>query len=305
MSQQPHSPSRTIRDTNALIRALVEQETLGYPFWVGGYVTRCFLSDFGHVYFDLTDDDHTISCMIREPVRGTLDLNISNGMDLEVFGKVRVYERQARVQIDVEKIRLIEKPGIMADMKVLEQLQEEGLWPKTRRPLPGKIRTIGLITSKQSEAIHDFEDTYRKEGGAATIRLIDVRVQGQQAGREITDAINRLDRERDTDVIALIRGGGRAADLAVFNDYLIAEAICRSSVPVVTGIGHQRDETIADQVADIREITPTAAGIRLARHSPLHGDATSSKHTNWTAYLIGVIAFLVILSLLIALIARQ
>jgi|FLYN01.1.fsa_nt_gi exonuclease VII large subunit len=80
MSQQPNSQFRTIRDTNALIRALVEQETLGYPFWVGGYVTRGFISDFGHIYFDLTDDDHTISCMIREQVRGSLDFEISNGM---------------------------------------------------------------------------------------------------------------------------------------------------------------------------------------------------------------------------------
>ncbi len=305
MSQAQNEPSRTIRDTNSLIRALVEQETLGYPFWVGGYISRCFLSDFGHIYFDLTDDDHTISCMIREPVRGTLDFTINNGMDIEVFGTVRVYERQARVQIEVEKVRQIERPGVVADMKVLEQLEEKGLWPRTRRSLPGKIHRIGLITSKHSDALHDFEDTYRKEGGAAPIRLVDVRVQGQQASHEIADAINRLNRERDTDVIALIRGGGRVADLAVFNDYLIAEAMCQSSIPVVTGIGHQRDETIADQVADVREITPTAVAIRLARHSSLPWVSTKSKQTNRTTYLIGAIAFLVILGLLIALIVRQ
>jgi exodeoxyribonuclease VII large subunit len=160
-----------------------------------------------------------------------------------------------------------------------------------------------LITSKQSEAIHDFEDTYRKEGGTSSIRLIDARVQGHQASREIADAINRLNRERDTDVIALIRGGGRVADLAIFNDYQIAEAICRSSIPVITGIGHQRDDTIADQVADIREITPTAVAIRLARHS--QAEVSQSQSKSWTPYLLGAAAILAILSLVLALVARQ
>jgi exodeoxyribonuclease VII large subunit len=160
-----------------------------------------------------------------------------------------------------------------------------------------------LITSKQSEALHDFEDMYRKEGGISSIRLVDVRVQGQQASREIADAINRLNREQDTDVIALIRGGGRVADLAVFNDYFIAEAICRSSIPVITGIGHQRDETIADQVADVREITPTAVAIRLARHSQTA--SSTSRPKSWAPYLLGAAAILAILSLVLALVARQ
>jgi len=304
MSQQPNAPQRSIRDTNALIRALVEQETLGYPFWIGGYVTRCFVSDFGHVYFDLTDDDHTISCFIREPIRGTLEFPITNGMDVEVLGTVRVYERQARVQIEVEKVRLVERSGAVPDSKVLERLEHEGLWPKTKRPLPNKVRSIGLITSRHSEAIHDFENTLRKEGSVASIRLIDVRIQGQYAGREIAEAITRFNNEGDVDVMALVRGGGRVADLALFNDYEIARAICKSSIPLVTGIGHQRDETVADQVADVREITPTAAALRLARHSQPEG-SVQSQSSGITIYLIGVIGVLVIIGLIILFIARQ
>jgi exodeoxyribonuclease VII large subunit len=304
MSEKPNPPSRTIRDTNGLIRALVEQETLGYPFWVGGYVTPCFTSDFGHIYFDLTDDDYTISCMIREQVRGSLDFTISNGMDIQVFGTVRVYERQARIQIEVEKVQLSESTGVSPDPRILEQLETNGLWPKTKRVLPEKIQTIALVTSKQSDAIHDFEDTYRKEGGTARIKLLDVRIQGQQAPREIAEAINRLNRDGEADVITVIRGGGRDADLATFNDFLIAEAICKSSIAVVTGIGHQRNETVADQVADVREITPTAAAIRLARQS-LSPMSAEVKKTHWATYLLGVVALLVILVLLIALIARQ
>lgn len=97
MSENPEESKRNLRQTNALVRALVEQETLDYPFWVSGVVTRCFVSDFGHVYFDLTDEDYSINCMVREPVRGTLNFTFSNGIEVEVFGTVRVYEKAAKV----------------------------------------------------------------------------------------------------------------------------------------------------------------------------------------------------------------
>lgn len=254
--------TRKIRDVNAMIRALVEQETLEYPFWLGGIVTRCFVSDFGHVYFDLKDGDTSISCMLREEVRGTLDFTLTNNMDVSVFGAVRVYEKQARVQIEVEQIRLINGVKSDLDNPVLMQLQAQGLWPKTKKSLPATIRKIGLITSKHSEALHDFESTYRDEGGTASVKLIDVRLQ---SAPDIGAAINRFNREQQVDVIAVVRGGGRTAELATFNDLVIAKAICSSNIPVITGIGHQRDDTLADQVADFSAITPTAAASHLAR----------------------------------------
>lgn len=157
---------------------------------------------------------------------------------------------------------------------------------QSKKPLPSKIEKIGLITSKQSDALHDFEDTYRSEKGTASIRLSDVRLQGQQAVREITDAINHLNNESSIDVIVIIRGGGRAADLAVFYDYLIAEAICRSTIPVVTGLGHQRDSTFADQVADASSITPTAAALLVARANQQSAPPErSSTKSNQSIYL--------------------
>jgi exodeoxyribonuclease VII large subunit len=123
------------------------------------------------------------------------------------------------------------------DVTVQEQLAQKGLWPKTKRPLPQNIRKIGLVTSKQSDALHDFEDVYRSEKGQASVKLTDVRLQGQQAPREIADAINQLNHDQLVDVIAIVRGSGRAAELAVFDDLLIAEAICQTTIPVVTGIG--------------------------------------------------------------------
>ncbi len=256
-----------IRDINARVRAIIERETVGKPFWVGGLVCRYHISDFGHVYFDLYHGNHSIACMIPESARGGLGFTVANGMEIEVFGTLRVYEPRAKIEIEVESARLIERGAYANYIDIEEQLRRKGLWPRRKRPLPEQITRIGLITSKQSDALHDFEDTYRREsaGNVAAIQLVDVRVQGEQAPREIADAINRLNQEAEVDVIVLVRGGGRAAELATFDDYLIAEAICRSDIPVVTGIGHQRDETFADRVADVAAITPTDAALRLAK----------------------------------------
>jgi exodeoxyribonuclease VII large subunit len=297
MSVPNEAPNRTIPQVNALVRALVEQETLGYPFWVGGYVTRCFISDFGHIYFDLNDDDHSISCMVRERTRGTLDFTISNGMDIEVCGPIRVYEKTAKVQIEVEKARLIQRPAYIPDASIIEQLEKKGLWPKTKKPISPSVERIGIVTSKHSEALHDFEDMYRQEGGKASIKPIDVRLQGQQAPREIADAINRLNKEAQVDVIVLTRGGGRSADLAIFNDLLIAEAMCRSSIPIVTGIGHQRDETFADLVADVSTNTPTAAASYLAKLSGAAIPASKSSIAVYVAAAIAILAVAVVVGL--------
>ena len=191
MGERDTDQHRRISQTNALVRALVEQETLEYPFWTEGFVTRCYTSYLGHVYFDLTDDEYTISCMLRGTVREKLDFTFSNGLEVAVYGALRVYEKKAQVQIDVEQARLIEKPPLTLNPSVQEALAKKGLWPRKKRPLPKIIRRIALITSKQSDALHDFEDTYRQENGTASIKLYDVRLQGQQAPQSISDAIRR------------------------------------------------------------------------------------------------------------------
>jgi exodeoxyribonuclease VII large subunit len=303
MSEQPAGQTRNIRQTNALVRALVEQETLGYPFWIGGYVSRHFVSDLGHEYFDLNDEGYSIKCMIREAVRGALTFTISNGMDIEVYGAIRLYEKAARVQIEVENARLISRPQSAIDPNLIPQLEQKGLWPKPKRPLPEQIAQIGLITSKQSDALHDFEDTYRREGGTAAIKLVDVRLQGPQAVRDIANAINRLNHENRVNVIVLIRGGGRASELAIFDDLLIAEAMCRSAIPIVTGIGHHRNETFADRVADVATITPTAAASHLVKHQPVPVAQPQPK-SQWAYALIGV-AVLLLLFVFLALSTRQ
>jgi exodeoxyribonuclease VII large subunit len=303
MANDTDGQRRTIPQLNALIRALVEQEMLDHPFWIGGIVTRHFLSDFGHIYFDLNDDDYFISCILREKLRGTLDFTITNGIEIEVFGTVRVFEKRAQVQIEVEKAQLIERPSYVIDATVQEQLAQKGLWPKPKRPLPTSIRNISLITSKQSDARHDFYDMYQGENGHASVKLVDVRLQGQQAAREIAEAINQVNQQKSADVIAIVRGGGRAADLAVFNDIVIAEAIGRSAIPIVTGIGHQQDNTLADQVADMSLITPTAAASHLARITLPRSEIPKSTGIRWE-YVIGMAIVFAAVLIVVALFSR-
>lgn len=295
---------RTINQVNSMVRALVEQETLGYPFWISGIVTRCFISNIGHIYFDLTDESFTISCMLNERRRGALDFEISNGMELEVFGSVRVYDKTAKVQIDVEQVRFVNHDAYVMDSTVQEQLAQMGCWPPQKRPLPNIIQRIGIVTSKHSDALHDFEDTYRKESGpgAGTTEVIDVRIQGYQAPRQIAQAIERLNRDNQVEVIALIRGGGRADELAIYNDIAIARAICQSAIPVITGIGHQRDDTLADQMADFKAITPTAAALELAKRVPqvaTHAQAANPRTMRFLPWLAAGIILLVVLLLIV------
>jgi exodeoxyribonuclease VII large subunit len=311
MSESQQDRMRTIAQTNAMIRAVLEQETLGYPIWVAGIVKRHFMSDMGHVYFDLEDDDHTISCMIRHSMRGTIDFNIANGIEMEVFGTIRVYEKRAQVQIDVEKARLITRPPYVMDKSTLERLEKEGWFPKNKLSLPDTIKKIGLITSRHSEALHDFENNYRKEGGTAAIKLVDVLIQGQQAAQQVANAIARLNQEAEVDVIAIVRGGGRAAELAVFNDYLIAAAICRSTLPVVTGIGHERDETFADLVADVTTSTPTAAAVLLARQGRAEKALSApekppiAQPNRWNTVLITALVVVVIILVILVVISTS
>ena len=167
--------------------------------------------------------------------------------------------------------------------------------------MPTLIRKIGLVTSKQSDALHDFEDTYRSEGGLAAVKLSDVRLQGDQAPQVIADAIRRLGKSGDIDIIVLTRGGGRSADLSVFDSLLIAQAICRCPIPVITGIGHQRDHTLADEVADYKAITPTAVASFLARIKPPEQPtivATSSNRLLYVALGVIIVAVAIIFVLL-------
>jgi exodeoxyribonuclease VII large subunit len=292
---------RTIRQTNERVRAMVEtKDVIDDYFWIGGEVSRTFQSHLGHTYFTIGDEGFSIDCMLPNRNKDKSDF-VTNGAVIDVYGVLRVYQKQAKLQIIVENVRLADSDSITFDPEVLEKLKTQNLFPRRKRDLPKPPKKIVLITSKNSQARDDFVNTFREQGGIATIQLLNTPVQGKRAAQMIVERINEANHKKLGDVIVIIRGGGRNADLDTYNDYGIAEAICRSQIPIVTGIGHQRNETIADRVADESTITPTDAAYKLAKL----GQGSQAKVTqrsstfSLTYIVIGVIIIIVLLLLLL------
>jgi len=258
---------RTIKDTNAYLSSLVETpETVKDYFWIGGNVTYVYTSHLGHTYFTITDEQHSISCMLPNRHQDKA-IYLKKDTMIDVYGVLQVYQKEAKLQMMVSDVRIAELDESTLDVSVLEQLEAKGLFPRTRQDLPQNPEHISLITSKNSEALRDFKYVYQEQKGNAAIEVMDTLVQGDQAPKLIAQRIREANHHKKSDIIVLTRGGGRHEDLSTFNSIEIAEAICNSQIPVVTGIGHQRNETIADRVADQSTISPTDAAYKLAQLS--------------------------------------
>ncbi len=237
-----------------------------------------------------------------ETIAKTLGFKIQLGMELEVGGVIGVYDKDLEVQIEVERVALLQKAPSRNLDELEAQLKSAGQWRSAKHPLPPQINRIGLVTSSNSRARDDFESYYAEQGGTAHIWHERVRIEGDQASQEIVNAIQSLNRRTDVEVIVLTRGGGRPEDLAVFSDPRITQAIAASTKPIITGIGHEGDETLADRAADVRAITPTAAAVLLAHHqAPPTPPTPPMAYPRWLpiALVIGLLAILGLLALLI------
>ena len=217
----------------------------------------------GHVYFDLKDEGARISCVIwRSRVERALRFEPEDGMQLVARGKLDVYAPRGSYSLIVDSL---EPLGLGLLLAELERLKGElrGLgWFERQRPLPRVPRVIGLVASRDSAALRDFLRTRSLRWPGFPVRLCHSAVQGPGAALEVADAIARLDAS-GVDVIAVCRGGGSLEDLWAFNERPVAQAIRAARVPVVTGIGHESDTTLADLVADHRAHTPTDAAQTL------------------------------------------
>lgn len=256
---------RSVAQVNRMVRSIIEAETLEQFFWVGGRIDRFHKSERGHIYFDLVDGHSRIRCMLREEQSGRFPLDLRNHLDIEVYGDVQVYEERAEAQIIVVDLRLADASADA--MPAVDRLRAEKLYPPAKKAAPARIRRIGIVTSRSSRAIGDFENTYRSAGERQVLAPASwkyVVLEGERAAQSIVDAIVALDAQADIDAIAIIRGGGRSENLAVFDTYEIARALVQCGAYTVTGIGHHRDSTLADDVADFSASTPTAAAHHLA-----------------------------------------
>jgi exodeoxyribonuclease VII large subunit len=238
-----------------------------FDIWVEGEVSNFRAAQSGHLYFTLKDARAQIRCVcFRDQVRG-LKFRPDDGLHVTVRGSVSVYDLRGEYQIYVSNI---EPVGLGALQLAFEQLkrrlQEEGLFDESRKKrLPVLPRCIGIVTSPTGAAIRDILRVLKRRFPNAHVRLFPVTVQGEGAAREIAGAVNYFNRARFADVLIVARGGGSLEDLWAFNEEIVARAIFASEIPVITGVGHEADFTIADFVADLRAPTPSAAAELVVR----------------------------------------
>ena len=229
--------------------------------WVEGEVSNFHPAQSGHLYFTLKDAKAAVKCVCFRSQAMRLKFRPEDGLKLIVRGSISVYEPRGEYQIYVEHI---EPAGLGALQLAFEQLKKrleaEGLFDEARKkPLPLLPSRIGVVTSPTGAAVRDIVRILRRRFPGLHLIVYPVRVQGDGAAEEIVAALKYFNRKQLVDVILLARGGGSIEDLWAFNEESVARAIAACTIPVVSGVGHETDFTIADFVADVRASTPSAA----------------------------------------------
>lgn len=251
----------TVRALTMYIKRLIEgDQTLG-AVWVKGEISNWKVHTSGHCYFTLKDDAAQVKCVLFRSQAARLRFVPEHGMRVICGGAVSVYERDGGYQLYVEEM---EPDGVGALHLAFEQLKQklaaEGLFAEPRkRPLPLLPRKVGLVTSPTGAAVRDMVTVARRRFPNVHLILAPALVQGAGAPASLTAALDRLSRVPGVDVIIMGRGGGSLEELWAFNDEGLTRAIAACPVPVVSGVGHETDFTIADFVADLRAPTPSAA----------------------------------------------
>lgn len=240
--------------------------------WVEGEVSNFSKSSAGHIYFDLKDANAQLKCAFFYNANKSVKFDLKDGLSAVVFGRISVYSPKGQYQLYVQKV---EPKGLGALGLAFEQLKEklfkEGLFDqKHKKPIPAFALNIGVVTSKAGAALRDILTVLKRRAPFVSVLIRPVKVQGEGAKEEITQAINDFNEYRDAgglvDVLIVGRGGGSAEDLWAFNEEIVARAIYVSKIPVISAVGHEVDFTISDFVADLRAPTPSAAAEIAIKH---------------------------------------
>jgi len=273
------TPQREVFSVSRLnreARALVEGH---FPLiWVEGELSNLARPSSGHLYFTLKDEQAQVRCAMFKLRNQLLGFKPDNGMQVLARARVSLYEGRGEFQLLIEHL---EEAGDGALRRTFEQLKHklaaEGLFDATqKKPLPSLPRCIGVITSPSGAALRDILSVLRRRFPALPVLVYPVPVQGQGAGEKIAAAIRLAAQRRDCDVLIVSRGGGSLEDLWAFNEEVVARAIHACDLPIISGVGHEIDFTIADFVADHRAATPSAAA-----------ELVSPDQTEWLAQLRG------------------
>ncbi len=260
------SPRRpvSVSDLTRAIRELLESR-IG-EVWVEGEISNLRVQSSGHCYFTLKDEESQISAVLFRGAAAQAPFKLADGLSVVAFGEVSVYAARGNYQIIVRRVIAQGAGSLQARFEELKRkLEAEGLFdPDRKRPIPALPETVVLVTSPTGAALRDMLNILARRAPQLRLFVLPVRVQGTEAAPEIAAALQRLAAWHASgafrpDTIVLARGGGSLEDLWPFNEEIVARALAASPVPVLSGVGHETDFTIADFTADLRAPTPSAA----------------------------------------------
>ncbi len=253
--------SLTVSDLNRYLRELLESDELLQDVWVRGEVSNFIRASSGHLYFTLKDSSASLRCVMWRNTAIRQSFIPRDGEAIEVHGSISVYEASGQYQLYADMLRPVGEGALYQEFLRLKALLEaEGLFdPERKRPIPPRPQRIGVVTSPTGAALQDILNTLKRRYPLVEVVLAPTPVQGEEAPQGIIKALQDVVRIANPEVIILARGGGSIEDLWAFNNEQVARTIASSPVPIITGVGHETDFTIADFVSDLRAPTPTAA----------------------------------------------
>jgi len=251
----------TVAQVTQYIKNLFAADSQLNKLRVSGEISNFKAHSSGHMYFTLKDAAASIRCVMFKSANGRLAFRPADGMKVVLSGRLSIYERDGLYQLYVESMAPEGVGSLFAAFEEMKKrLAAEGLFaPEVKKPLPRFPERIGLVTSPTGAAIRDILATLSRRFPQAEVLVVPVLVQGTEAAAQIAGAINFFNGIPDVDVLIIGRGGGSIEELWAFNEEVVARAIYRSRIPIVSAVGHETDFTIADFVADVRAATPTAA----------------------------------------------
>jgi len=263
---------------SALNRAVAGLLDRSFPLvQVRGEIANLTRAASGHWYFVLKDDQAQVRCVMFRGRNQLLNWVPRDGDEVEVSAAVSLYEARGEFQLGIESMQRAGQGRLFEEfLRLKARLAAEGLFDaEAKRPLPGVPRSIGVVTSLQAAALRDVLTCLARRAPYASVVVYPVPVQGAGAGQRIAAMLGTVSERAEVDVVLLVRGGGSLEDLWAFNEEPVARAIRASRLPVVVGVGHESDITIADFAADLRAPTPTAAAELVApARDALLGEAT-------------------------------
>lgn len=251
----------TVSEVTRYIKQLLKNDDILNQIEVVGEISNFHHHRSGHMYFSLKDDDSKINAVMFKGNNYNLDFQPEDGQKVRAFGYIDLYVPRGEYQLYVEAMSEEGEGDLYQKFLMLkEKLEKEGLFAdENKQPIPEFPKKIGLVTSAGGAAIRDIISVINRRDSRVSILVASARVQGSESVGELIESLRYLDNRDDIDLIILSRGGGSLEDLWSFNDEILAREIVEAKTPIISGVGHETDFTIADMAADLRAPTPSAA----------------------------------------------